>query len=399
MVPAYRLYYSSLACNWVGANMQTLANTLLAYRITGSVLLIAIMTLASSLPALVLSLLGGAVADRIQKKYLLFVGRLGTSLTALVVAIPLTTGYLSPQHPESSWILILSSLMQGLFMGFIQPSLMAIIPEIVGKERVMNAISLSTMGQTVFRLVGPTLAGFLIDSSGFTTVYYLIAALNVISAILVIFLPRIIALVSSEKRSGTIGNIIESLKYAWREPIFLFLGLFALCHMLGGIPFMNLLPAFTESILKISATQLGILNSASAVGSFMIMLFLASRGSKKRGAILLSSGILTGLAVIVFANSYSWYLSLGMMAFAGAGMSLHAAMTAVIVQTEAKPDYRARMQGIVSMIQSLNGFGTFLAVALSGAVGLQMAVGATAGFLVVMTIVFWIFAKRLRNLE
>jgi hypothetical protein len=169
--------------------------------------------------------------------------------------------------------------------------------------------------------------------------------------------------------------------------------------MLGGIPFMNLLPAFTESILKISATQLGILNSASAVGSFMIMLFLASRGSKKRGAILLSSGILTGLAVIVFANSYSWYLSLGMMAFAGAGMSLHAAMTAVIVQTEAKPDYRARMQGIVSMIQSLNGFGTFLAVALSGAVGLQMAVGATAGFLVVMTIVFWIFAKRLRNLE
>jgi ENTS family enterobactin (siderophore) exporter len=284
-------------------------------------------------------------------------------------------------------------------MGFTQPALMAIIPEIVGKERVMNAISLSTMGQTVFRLAGPTLAGFLIDSTGFATIYYIIAVMNFISAILIIFLPRVITVVSSEKRTGTFGNIIEGLKYAWREPLFLFVGLFALCHMFGAMPFLNLLPVFTESILKVSATQLGLLNSVSAGGALIITLILASTTNKNRGVTLLISGILAGLSVAIFAYSSSWYLCLGMMLFLGMGTVLHMTMTAVIVQTEAEPGYRARMQGIVSMIQSFNGFGVFLAAGLSGTIGLRMAIGVMAGFLFIITIVFWVFAKRLRNLK
>ena len=173
--PAYRIYYFSMVGNWAALSMQMIVRALLAYRLTESAALIGLLALAQSIPIITVSIFGGAIADRIQKKYILFIGRSGSAISSLGIAIALSLGYLSPENPGSAGLLIASAVLDGLVIGISQPALMSIIPEIVGIDAVMNAISLSNMGQTIFRLISPTLAGFLIDSYNFSIVYYFMA--------------------------------------------------------------------------------------------------------------------------------------------------------------------------------------------------------------------------------
>ena len=265
------------------------------------------------------------------------------------------------------------------FNGPVQPATMAILPELVKKEQIMNAISLTSSGQTIFRFVGPIMAGILVDKFGFSIVYYLMVFLALIAMVVTVFMPRGISM--STRTTSTLGDTLGSFKYLWKESIFLFITIFALCHMIGGIPYLQLLPVFTESILKVSATKLGILYSASSVGSLVIMLVLSSVTVRKRGVWMLFSGILTGLAVVAFTYSGSWYLSLLLVMVAGLGMTLHAITTTSLIQSYAAPDYLARMQSFYYMAQGLAGFGTFIASILSMALGLQLAIALTAGFL------------------
>ena len=113
--PVYRLYYGSMVGQWSSMNMQMVARSLLIYRITGSGAILGGMALAHSIPLLLLSLLGGALADRLQKKYILLFGQVGSAVVSLGVALALTLGYLGPAHPGSWWILIVSAMVQGAF--------------------------------------------------------------------------------------------------------------------------------------------------------------------------------------------------------------------------------------------------------------------------------------------
>ena len=120
--PVYRQYYYSLVGHWAPMQMQMQARTLLIYRITGSGQLLGTMALAGSLPMLILSLWGGALADRLDKRKILIIGQASSAVLALGVALALSFGYLSADVPGSWWILIASSLTQGIIMGMMMPS-------------------------------------------------------------------------------------------------------------------------------------------------------------------------------------------------------------------------------------------------------------------------------------
>jgi MFS family permease len=169
--------------------MQQVAQALLLYRLTGSAVLLGVMALANAVPQLSLSLFGGVIADRFQKKRLIQIGQSASILMALIIAVALTTGYMSPKHPESWWLLVANSAVQGLFMGLVWPATQSIIPELVGRELLMNAMALNNIGVNVFRLLAPAAAGFLIDATGFGFVFYIMAGLYVLSLIFTSFLP------------------------------------------------------------------------------------------------------------------------------------------------------------------------------------------------------------------
>jgi len=393
----YRIYYASMAGNWAAMSMQMIVRSLLVYRLTGSAALIGVLALAQAIPTMLMSIVGGTAADRMQKKRILLIGRLGSVVSALGIGIALSLGFLSPGNPEAVGLLIASAVLDGIISGFAQPALMSIIPEIVGKNELMNAISLSSVGQNIFRLMGPTLAGFLIDSYNFQTVYFLMASLNAIAAVGTLFLPR--SSVRATSNVSPLRNIIEAFQYIRRETIFLLIVVFAIGHMIGGMPYGQLLPVFTESILKVSATKMGLLSSVSGIGALVGTLVLASLPNRKRGLILILTGVGMGLPLIVFSFSHWWYLSLAMMPLIGLAPTLHGAVTSTLIQSYAAPEYRARMQSFFAMAQGLAGFASFVAGMLAGAIGVQWAVGGMALLLVIISIVFWVFAPRLRKLD
>ena len=396
--PAYRIFFASLLGQWAAMSMQMMSRSLLVYRLTGSGTIIGILALAQAMPQILIGFLGGAISDRIQKKYILIVSQILTGVISLLVALVLSTGYLSKENPGSWWVLVLTAIGQGTMMGLMNPARMAIIPEIVGEERVMNAVSLTMMGQTVFQLIGPALAGFLIESYDFAAVYLLMTGMFAMSTIIASFLPRTSKNINRE-RGNTFKDVLEGFRYIRRETIFMLIVIFGVCHMISGMPYQQLLAIFTEDILKVGASGLGILMTVSGIGAGVGSLILASLPNKRRGLLLLFSGIVMSVPLIVFSFSRSWGLSLAMMPFLGMGPTMHGALTGTLIQYYADPNYRGRMQSFTAMGSGLASIGTFLAGLMSDAIGVRWAVGSMAIFLTTVTVGFFGFSRRLRELE
>jgi len=393
----YRIYYASMAGNWIAQSMQMITRSLLVFRLTDSAVSIGIMALANALPAILTSLWGGAVADRISKKYILLVCRLSLALIALATALALTFGIVSTEHPGSWWLIVLAAGLEGIVNNFMMPANMSIVPEIVEEKQVMNAISLSSIGQNLFRLISPILAGWLIDSCGFSIVYFVMTALYLAGSCVTVFLPDT---GSNPRRTGsTFSNMIDSLRYLKTHTVILVIIGFALLHTLAGQPYAQLLPVITETVLKISATRLGILTAVSGVGAVIGALILASLPAKRRGALLMLSGVIMGVPLMVFSASHWWYLSLALMPFIGLGPTMHGAMTSILIQTYVERDFRGRMQSLFTMSSGLSSLGTFVAGLLTTFIGVQWSLAGLAFILAAGSVLFMFLFPGLRKLD
>ncbi len=396
--PVYRLYFGGMLGQMISMNMQMLARSLLIYRLTGSAAILGAMSFANAIPMIALSLFGGVIADRVQKKYVLLIGQSASALISLSVAISLATGYLSVGHAGSWWVLVVASLAQGTVMGLMMPSRQAIVPEIVkDEEELMNAISLSSMGMNTLRLFAPALTGVLIDTIGFEAVYYVTTGSYVMAVVFISFLPLTSTITLSG--GGAIDDIKEGLRYLRKEiNIMLILG-FSLVMVVLSMPYMLLMPVFAEDVLKVGATGMGVLMSVSGGGAMAGSLVLASLPNRKRGLMLMASGVLMGSALAAFSFSSIWPLSLTLVVFVGLGQSGQMTLGNTLIQYYVDDQYRGRVMSIFFMQFGLTSFGAFVAGLLAEKVGIQIAVGSFGLILVALSILAIIFLPRIRNLD
>ena len=378
-VPAYRIYYGCMLGHWFAWSMQQVVRALLMFRLTGSGTTIGGLALASALPTLSLSLLGGAIGDSVQKKFILVIGRGVLALNALAISFALYSGFLSRSHPDSWWLLIVSAAIEGATNGFVLPTNISIVPELVGEDLIMNGLSLAVLGGNVFQLIGPTVGGFLIDAHGFLPVYFFMSCLFVSDAVMSTLLPRRSPM--APRKTKPLRDAMDGILYLRTNPTILLLVIFAVCHIVSGLPFMQLLPVFTERVLKVTASKLGLLTSAAGVGALIGSLVIASLPRKNRGILVLASGMIMGVPILIFVSSHSWLLCLLLMPFIGLGPAMHASLTSTLVQTYVEPDYRSRMQGLVTMAGGLASFGTLLGGLLTDVIGVRLAVASEALFL------------------
>ncbi len=395
--PVYRLYYGSMSCQMAAMSMQMIARSLLVYRLTKSAAILGAMGLANALPMLFLSLFGGVLADRVQKKYVVLIGHMGSAMVSLGIALALTVGYLSVENAGSWWILIAASAFQGAIMGLIMPSREAIIREIVTTEQLLNAVSLSAMGMNAFRLFAPALTGILIDSFDFKAVYYTMTGMYLMAAVFMVFLPR------TSRIAVDAGSPLEGIKagfqYLRHETTMLFVLGFVLFAIVLSMPYTLLMPIFADDILKVGATGMGILMSVSGIGAVVGSLALASLPNKKRGLMLLGSSLLLSLTLIGFSFSDSWNMSLTSIVFVGLGQTGVMTLAGTLIQYYVDPKYLGRVMSILMMQFGLISFGTFGAGLLAEVVGVQWAVGGFAMVLVLLSVLALAFVPRLRNLE
>ncbi len=395
--PVYRLYYIGISGQWASMNMQQMTNSLLIYRLTDSALLLGVLSLANGLAVLFFSLFGGVIADRMQKKFIVVAGMAGSALVSLGVALALTLGYLSAERSGSWWILMLSAFLQGSVMGAMMPSRQSIIPEIVGEEQLTNAVALNNLGMNTLRFFAPAATGFLIDAFDFKAVYYTMTAMYVMGAAFIAFVPRTSR--RTIRHTSALAGMKEGFQYIRREPVILLVLSFTLVGVILSQPYNRLMPIFTEDILKVGEIGLGVLMSISGIGAVVGSLALASLSDKKRGLLLMFSTLLMGAALIGFAFSISWPLSMVLIAFVGLGQSVRMTLGNSLIQSYVAAEYRGRIMSIYLMEQGFTSISIFLAGLLAEAIDVQWAIGSFAMVLVLVSILALVFARAMRKLD
>ena len=395
--PVYRIYLASMVSQMTAMNMQMIARSLLVYRLTGSAAILGGLALANAVPMVFLSLFGGVIADRVQKKYVVIFGHIASALASLGIAFALTTDYLSVGHEGSWWVLFAAAAFQGTIMGIIMPSRESLVREIVTAEDLLNAISLNTMGMNSLRLFAPALTGFLIDAFDFEAVYYTMAGMYLLAAVFMVYLPRTSTII---KREGSVlSSIIEGFRYIRSETSIRFVLFFLLLGIMLSQPYVLLMPIFCDDILKVGATGMGILLSISGAGAIVGSLVLASLPNRKRGLIMIISSIILGTALTAFSFSESWSVSIGLMVFIGLGQTGQMTVAGTLIQYYVKPQYLGRVMSILMMQFGLISFGTFAAGLIAEAAGVQWAVGGFATTLALISVLTLVFVTRVRTLE
>jgi MFS family permease len=395
---AFRMFFSSRICDSIAANMRQLSLALLLYRLTGSAALLGILVLARAIPLILVTPLAGALADKLPKKTIIQVSGALNVMVALFVAFSLTTGWLSAEHAGSYWILIAVSFTDGVLTSFRGPASDAMIVEVVGPQMITSAVAVNQIGQNAFRLIAPAIAGFMIDSLGFEFVYYTMAVFYLSSVVLMFWVPRAIRKIDT--RVDLFRDTRDVSNYILKERNIMYILITVLAIVFFAMPYQQLLPIFTETIFKVNATALGVLQSVMAIGSVTGSIAIASMGSnKKRGALLLVSGLILGAALTVFAFTNSWWVAMAAMVVIGIGQSGRMSLPVALLQSYVKPEFRGRVMSFYGLELGLSSFGAFFAALLADTIGVQWGVGGLALCLIAGSILALLFWKKMRTMD
>ena len=422
-VSAYRWYWGGMMGQMAAMNMQMVARAWLVYELTDQYVMLGLMMLANAGPMLLLSLFGGVIADRMQKKRILLVGQVASAGVALSVAIAIFVGTISLEDGRGVGFLIATSAVHGVVMGFMMPSRQAIIPELVGTRRLMNAVALNAAGMNINRLAAPGAAGLLIALFGVQTVYLAMTGMYVVAIALIAMLPP--TSVASGRR-GAWGDLVEGLRYVKNNTLVLALLTLTMLSVSLSMPIMPLMPAFAKDIqivapgsydwvaslpliggllnslpqlLTESSFRLGLLMSISGVGSLVGSLLVASMRSRNRGAIFLWSTPALGLLLAMYAFTSSFELALLICIGIGLGQSARMALSNGLVQYNVDNEHRGRVMSFYMMEIGVSNVVVFGVAALAETIGIQWAVAGSALLLLPVTLVYYVFIPSVRRLQ
>lgn len=362
------LLWSGLIVSNVGTWVQDVAEGWLVLQLTNSPLWLGMLGLSFALPMVLLPLVGGAVVDRVNRIRLLYFTQTALMIMsfglALLVWLKLVT----------VWWLLTASFVNAALLAFDNPARRAIIPDLVPKSDLMNAMSLSAATHNGTALIGPAIAGALIGPLGVGTLFFL----NGISYLAVLMALKAMRNVPthSVKIGAPFGRSMQlGLIYAWRTRfIFLLLVLSALTAIFGR-SYRNLLPIFARDIWRSGPQGYGLLLSATGGGALIGAFGLASiRRLKRQGAVLMGSGLLFSLSVILFALSTSLVMGILFLFVGGITATVFGTMIATSIQLEVPPELRGRIMSLYTI--TLIGFPSLGAL---GAGAIAELLGGIAG--------------------
>jgi len=280
-------------------------------------------------------------------------------------------------------------------MGLMMPSRQAIIPDLIKGDQLMNAIALNTLGLNVIALITPAVTGFLIDSLDFSAAYFVMSGINILAIVFMLFLPR--TPIRTVGDNSHVRDILNGISYIQKNRHILAVLGFSLIVILLSTPYNSLMPIFTDDILQVGATGLGILLSVAGCGAIAGSIALAAIRSRRRGVLLISSSAVMGLALIGFSFSQNWYLSIAFMALVGLGQAIRMTLSHTLLQYYVDPEYRGRVMSIYSTHFGLNSIGAFGAGMLAASVGVQWSIGGFAVAVVTISLAA-LLLPRLRRL-
>ena len=396
----FTFFFLALIGQMASQNIQMVVRAYLAYLLTGSYAILGAVALANAVPGLVLSLVGGAVADRVPyRKTVMMVGQIVNGLNTAAIGVLLLLDLLTIEH------LLIAAVVQGMTMALMMPSRQSMIPSLVPGPMLMNAVALNAAGMNGMRLFAPALGGLLFTWAGGASVYFLMAGLYVIACAFLLKVPeerRVTESAGSLLGEGKVAlsNMWKGLVYIKGDPIMAPLLLINVLIVLLAMPYMFLLAGFVQDVLNGDAADLGYLQTVSGVSALTGALIIAGMQRKARGVWFLVGSAFQGLALFagfVFATTVPMMMIA--MFFMGFGQAARQSLSNVLVQEYVEDAFRGRVMSIYMLQFSLASFGTAIIGAIAGWLGPQAALGGISMTLVVLCLGTLAFSKRLRNLQ
>ncbi len=324
--------------------MQSIAESWLVYRLTGSAALLGVAGFASQIPVLLLGTIGGTVADRYNRHRILVVTQTTSMVLPLVLAALVFSGRVHVWH-----VFALAATL-GVVNAFDVPARQAFVIEMVGKDDLVNAIALNSSIVNGARAIGPAIAGVLVAAVGEGWCFFLngVSYIAVITGLLLMQLPPRMQRAHPE---AVLAGVAQGYRYVMNtmpvRDLLLMVGLLSF----AGQPFTTLMPIFADRILGGGARGLGLLMASVGAGSLAGALTLATRSTiRGLGRIVAGSAVLFGVALTIFAVSRHFWLSAAVLVVVGMSMITQAASTNTLIQSMVPDVMRGRVMAIYAMM-------------------------------------------------
>ena len=372
--------------------MLLLAHSYLVYDLESSAAILGLVTAAFFMPVLVLALYGGAIADRLERKRIIQAGQAVVALVAFFLAVSDTRGSVTWVH------LLVGSIVVGAAFSFVGPARQAIIPQLVGRQQLNNAMAINAAGVSATTLLAPTGAGIVYAALGADAVYYMVGGFILGSVFLTAWLPKLTT--STDGGSATIARDIGAgLAYVKGSPLIMVLLVMGLVTALLAMPFRFLMPVFVVDVYQRGPGAMGLMVTFLGLGALVGSLFIASLGSWKRGLVLMIGTFVTGVALLMVALLPYYFVALGLMGLLGLGDAARRTLNQALIMEVSEDQYRGRVMSVFMLNFAVMPLGVLPAGLLAEYFGGQVSIGILAVLLLLTSTIILVTQKRLRDLN
>lgn len=352
-LPTYRLLWYGGVFSFLAVQMQVVARAALAYDLTGTNASLGVVMFWFGVPMLLLTPLGGVAADRISKRLVILV-----SQWLLILSSALLAGALLLDVIEF-WMLPASSAIQAAAFAFLGPARMAFTSELVGRQRLGNAVVLQQMSMNGTRVFGPSLAGVLTSIAwfGYEGAYITTALLTVVATLMTLRLPP------GTPPAGRVAQrplreFADGLSYVRANPHVALLLAVSLVVVVSAFPYISFLASLSKDIFGFgdSNAGYGFMAGATAIGAVSASLFIAGRsGGPDVWKLQAAAGAAFGLGLVLLAVTPTFWMSLVVLVLVGGATSAFQALNNTMVLMASESAYHGRVQSL--MMLSFSGFG------------------------------------------
>jgi MFS family permease len=364
----YRLYWFGQVASVMAQNIEFVAQSWLVLELTSSPLLLGLTGLSQALPTMILTLVGGVCADRADRRRIMLAAQ---SLIGLLYSI---LGVLVLMHAVAQWHVMAIAFLSGAVRAFDRPSRMALLPHMVPKEDIPNAVAIGGTIWQLCKFTGPAVAGISIYLFGVAFTYFLCAA-GAFAAALLWFLIRVARQSAAAPAGGLLQHMKDGLSFIRQNEIYYTFIAMIFFNSVFGMSYVTLMPIFARDILDAGSRGFGFLQSSSGAGALAgtVLAALLSRHGRRVFQTAVGATFF-GLLLIAFALSSSFLLSLALVF--GLGVTSQFYMTCVhqTLQLNLPEELRGRVMGISGLAWELMPLGGTVAGAFAEFAGAPAAV-------------------------
>lgn len=368
--PAFRRLWLSTFSTTLGQWMQSTALGWLALELSNRSSFVGLVAFAAGIPFLIVSIPGGLLLDRFDRRKVLISCQLIAAIGAVLLSADVVAGTVRP------WHLLLFAFINGSLQAVLNPAQQAIVPSLVPRDRLTNGIALMSAGQNMTRVVGPSIAGAIIGLAG-TGAAFLCQAVALVIALVLLVTARFPQM-AARRAVTSLGSVFDGARIVWTRPDLRAIITLVSITILLVFPYLSFLSVFARDVLDIGPEGLGILMASSGGGAVIGSIYVAARKQQPTGRTFVAAGIVYGFIIAAFAVAPNLLWAVLLLVLAGFLGSAYVSQINAAIQHRITDDTRGRVMSIYMLTWGFTPIGAIVIGQVASRIGISETIAISA---------------------